>query len=88
MTSAEFVPYLSVNDAAAAVEFYSRVFETEPAHLLRMPDGRKVLGDRHQGETPGMDCVGIVTDPRGHDGPLVELAQDRFLVLGVADNGR
>ncbi len=36
----EFVPYLSVKDAAAAVDFYSRVFETEPALLLNMPDGR------------------------------------------------
>lgn len=36
----EFVPYLSVTDANEAVAFYSRVFETEPASLLNMPDGR------------------------------------------------
>jgi PhnB protein len=36
----EFVPYLSVTDAQEAVAFYSRVFETEPALLLNMPDGR------------------------------------------------
>jgi PhnB protein len=36
----EFVPYLSVIGAQEAVAFYSRVFETEPALLLNMPDGR------------------------------------------------
>jgi PhnB protein len=36
----EFVPYLSVTDAEAAVAFYTRVFGTEPALLLNMPDGR------------------------------------------------
>ena len=36
----EFVPYLSVTDAKAAVVFYSRVLEIEPALLLNMPDGR------------------------------------------------
>lgn len=40
MTLPEFVPYLSVTDAAKAITFYSRVFETEPVHLLNMPDGR------------------------------------------------
>ncbi len=40
MTTREFVPYLSVIDAKAAVAFYSRVFETEPVLLLNMPDGR------------------------------------------------
>jgi PhnB protein len=35
-----FVPYLSVTNAGEAVAFYSRVFETEPALLLNMPDGR------------------------------------------------
>ena len=36
----DFVPYLSVTDAGAAVVFYSRVFGIEPVHLLKMPDGR------------------------------------------------
>lgn len=36
----EFVPYLSVTDAKKAIAFYSRVFESEPAILLNMPDGR------------------------------------------------
>ena len=36
----EFVPYLSVTDAQKAVAFYSSVFESEPALLLNMPDGR------------------------------------------------
>ncbi len=36
----EFVPYLSVKDARKAVAFYSSVFESEPALLLNMPDGR------------------------------------------------
>ena len=36
----EFVPYLSINDAAKAVEFYSRVFSVDPHLLLNMPDGR------------------------------------------------
>ncbi len=40
MSSREFVPYLSVTDASEAVAFYSRVFETEPSLLLKMPDGR------------------------------------------------
>ena len=40
MTIHEFVPYLSVTDAEAAVAFYSRVFAVEPAHVLNMPDGR------------------------------------------------
>ena len=36
----EFVPYLSVTDAKKAVAFYSCVFDSEPALLLNMPDGR------------------------------------------------
>jgi PhnB protein len=40
MTTNEVVPYLSVSDAKRAVAFYSDVFETEPAVLLNMPDGR------------------------------------------------
>ncbi|MEK6234057.1 MAG: VOC family protein, partial [Planctomycetales bacterium] len=36
----EFVPYLSVTDAKKAIEFYSRVFETEPSLLLTMPGGQ------------------------------------------------
>ena len=40
MSSREFVPYLSVTDANEAIAFYSRVFETEPSLLLKMPDGR------------------------------------------------
>jgi len=40
MTIREFVPYLSVTDGKEAVAFYSRVFGTEPALLLNMPDGR------------------------------------------------
>ena len=40
MPSREFVPYLSVTDASEAVAFYSRVFETDPSLLLKMPDGR------------------------------------------------
>lgn len=40
MKTLEFVPYLSIKDANKAVDFYSRVFETEPVLLLRMPDGR------------------------------------------------
>ena len=40
MTIQEFVPYLSVTNAGQAVDFYSRVFGTEPLVLLTMPDGR------------------------------------------------
>ncbi|QDT35735.1 VOC family protein [Stratiformator vulcanicus] len=36
----EFVPYLSITDAAKAVAFYSRVFRVDPHLLLNMPDGR------------------------------------------------
>lgn len=39
-SAAEFVPYLSVRDAAAAVGFYASVFEVEPHLRLDMPDGR------------------------------------------------
>ncbi len=41
----EFVPYLSVTDAKEAVAFYSRVFATEPALRLNMPDGRVMHGE-------------------------------------------
>lgn len=40
MKTAEFVPYLSVTDATTAVVFYEQVFETPPAHLMNLPDGR------------------------------------------------
>lgn len=36
----EFVPYLSVTDAEAAIAFYSSAFGTKPSLLLNMPDGR------------------------------------------------
>ena len=36
----EFVPYLSIKNAIHAVEFYSKIFETEPYLLFKMPDGR------------------------------------------------
>jgi len=36
----EFVPYLSINDAKKAVDFYSRVFSVTPYLRLNMPDGR------------------------------------------------
>lgn len=39
-TSCEFVPYLSINDAQKAVEFYTDVFGVAPYLLLNMPDGR------------------------------------------------
>ena len=32
-------PYLIVNDAAAALTFYSKVFDVTPTHVLRAPDG-------------------------------------------------
>jgi PhnB protein len=40
MEVSDVVPYLSVPDGRRAVEFYSRVFETEPLVSLPMPDGR------------------------------------------------
>ena len=40
MPTRGFFPFLSVTNAKEAVAFYSRVFETEPAHLLDMPDGQ------------------------------------------------
>lgn len=36
----EIIPYLSVNDSNEAVAFYSRVFDTSPTMLLKMPDER------------------------------------------------
>ena len=38
--SFEFIPYLSIRNASAAVEFYSTVFGVEPYMCLDMPDGR------------------------------------------------
>jgi PhnB protein len=32
-------PYLIVNDAAAALEFYSKAFGARPTHVLQAPDG-------------------------------------------------
>jgi uncharacterized glyoxalase superfamily protein PhnB len=40
MADGVFVPYLSVTNAVDAVDFYSRVLETEPTNLLNMLDGR------------------------------------------------
>lgn len=40
MSTHEFVPYLSVIQAAEAVAYYSKVFELAPELLLNMPDGR------------------------------------------------
>jgi PhnB protein len=40
MSIIEFVPYLSVKDATAAVAFYTQVFGVEPKLQLNMPDGR------------------------------------------------
>ena len=75
MATQEFVPYLSVTDAAEAVAFYARVFETEPALLLNMPDGRvmhcefRVGGGRfflseelpEHGGTPSPGSLGATT---------------------------
>lgn len=75
MAIREFVPYLSVTDAKAAIVFYSRVFETEPAHLLNMPDGRVMhcefrCGDARfflseelpeHGGTPSLGSLGATT---------------------------
>lgn len=36
----EFIPYLSITDAAKAVTFYTTVFGVAPHLLLLMPDGR------------------------------------------------
>lgn len=35
-----FVPYLSVHNAQAAIDFYSQVFGIEPRLCLKLPDGR------------------------------------------------
>ncbi len=40
MNIENFVPYLMVNDGVKAVDFYSKVFETSPFVLLKMPDDR------------------------------------------------
>ncbi|MFT5232698.1 MAG: PhnB protein [Candidatus Krumholzibacteriia bacterium] len=40
LNTQEFVPYLSVTDAGAAVKFYTEIFEAPPSLLLNMPDGR------------------------------------------------
>ncbi len=36
----EFIPYLSITDAAKAIAFYSSVFDVAPHVQLDMPDGR------------------------------------------------
>lgn len=40
LSTCEFVPYLSVDDADNAVEFYTHIFSVAPRILLNMPDGR------------------------------------------------
>lgn len=71
----EFIPYLSVTDAVAAVAFYSRVFETEPTLRLNMPDGRVMHCEFHfdggrfflseelpeHGGTPSPESLGATT---------------------------
>ncbi len=47
MSAHEFVPYLSVNRADKAVDFYTRVFGVEPSLLLNMPDGRVMHCEFH-----------------------------------------
>ena len=51
LPSCEFVPYLSIKDAPAAIAFYSRVFGVEPYLLLNMPDGRVMHCEFRIGET-------------------------------------
>jgi PhnB protein len=46
----EAIPYLSVTDAKAALEFYSGVFDCEPLFALTMPDGRVMHCEFHIGE--------------------------------------
>ncbi len=50
MSIQEFVPYLSVKGAEEAIAFYSRVFETEPGLLLKMPDGRVMHAEFRVGD--------------------------------------
>ena len=40
LSTCEFVPYLSIDDAESAVAFYSRIFGVDPHILLNMPNGR------------------------------------------------
>ncbi len=40
LSTCEFVPYLSIDGADQAIEFYSRIFGVVPQVLLNMPDGR------------------------------------------------
>jgi PhnB protein len=46
----EAIPYLSVTDAKAALEFYSGVFDCEPLFALTMPDGQVMHCEFHIGE--------------------------------------
>ena len=49
--SCEFVPYLSIQGARKAIEFYSRVFGVEPWLQLDMPDGRVMHCEFRIGKT-------------------------------------
>lgn len=49
MTIQAIIPYLSVTDAARAVDFYRAMFQVEPYNLLHMPDGRVMHGEFHVG---------------------------------------
>ena len=40
LSNCEFVPYLSIENAEQAIEFYTQVFSVSPYMLLKMPDGR------------------------------------------------
>ena len=75
MPEFEFVPYLSVTDADAAVTFYSEVFDCQPYVRLNMPDGRVMhcefrIGDARffvseelpeHGGTPSPKSLGTTT---------------------------
>jgi PhnB protein len=51
ISTCEFVPYLSIDDAESAIEFYSRIFGVAPHILLNMPDGRVMHCEFRVGNT-------------------------------------
>ena len=51
VSTCEFVPYLSIDDAESAIGFYSRIFGVAPHILLNMPDGRVMHCEFRVGNT-------------------------------------
>jgi len=74
-------PYLAVNDARAAHEFYRRAFGAEVVALLALPNGRVMYGELRIGDSTlvvvdEMPDVGLFTPEHGGATSLVISGSD------------